>query len=70
MSRFPGGCEYLFQARDDPEMMTWVHRLAEAAGVVERDPKKAQTLPASSSGGAEKGDKKKGGLGFLTIKKK
>jgi spectrin beta len=60
------GGEFLFQAKDDEEMMMWLTRITAATSEGgSAGPSRAQTLPASSEGDK---DKKKGG--FFTMKKK
>ncbi|XP_049795155.1 spectrin beta chain isoform X2 [Schistocerca nitens] len=63
--KLSNGAEYLFQARDDDEMNTWVSRLSQQC---ERDasagPSRSQTLPAS---GDRKDEPKR--RSFFTLKK-
>ncbi|XP_013782687.1 spectrin beta chain-like isoform X2 [Limulus polyphemus] len=67
--KLPGGAEYLFQAKDDEEMSSWVQKLQVAAGEGESPgwPSRSQTLPAKSEGEKKEEHKKRG---FFTLKKK
>lgn len=62
------GGEYMFKAKDDPEMNLWIDSLKAGAGEVESSTltqsSRAQTLPTTSSAA----EKKKGG--FFTLKRK
>lgn len=62
------GGEYLFQAKDDEEMTTWVQRVNAVAGDESTaGPSRSQTLPAKTEGERKEEKKKRG---FLTLKKK
>ncbi|XP_071530660.1 spectrin beta chain isoform X5 [Panulirus ornatus] len=61
-----GGAEYLFQAKDDEELLVWVGALqAAASSEGSAGPSRSQTLPA----GSEKKDEPKR-RSFFTLKKK
>ncbi|XP_042895897.1 spectrin beta chain [Parasteatoda tepidariorum] len=63
--KLSNGAEYLFQAKDDDEMNTWLQRLQAAFGSEgSAGPSRSQTLPA----GEKKDEHKK--KGFFTLKKK
>ncbi|KAG1673120.1 Spectrin beta chain [Nymphon striatum] len=66
---FNNGGEYLFQARDEDEMNTWVQRLRQATDG-SAGPSRSQTLPASASREVEKKDEPKAKRGFFTLKRK
>ena len=64
--RLVNGAEYLFQAKDEEEMVTWVGSLnAAAAGEGLAGPSKSRTLPA---GHEKKDDAKR--KSFFTLRKK
>jgi len=65
--KLSNGGEYLFQSKDDEEMLQWVSAINQASGedaAGAAGSSRAQTLPAGSA--AEQ--KKKGGAGFFTLK--
>ena len=62
--RLINGAEYLFQAKDEEEMMTWIGSLnAASAGEGLAGPSRSHTLPS----GDKKDDKRRS---FFTLKKK
>jgi len=46
--KLSNGGDYLFQCKDDDEMMTWIHSVSAASGAESGSPTRAQTLPAQS----------------------
>ncbi|KRZ95490.1 Spectrin beta chain [Trichinella sp. T8] len=64
--RSPAGFEYLLQARDEDDMLRWLHQLRTAVGILETSTSssgKASTLPAAQQPSAKK-------RFFGTLKKK
>lgn len=73
--KLPSGGEYLFQARDDAEMRSWLAALESAAAAVSEagasTAARAQTMPPSALGGVQEShstEPKK--RSFFTLKKK
>jgi len=66
------GSEYIFRAKDDAEMNSWMQNLRASAGEAESSTmsqsSRAQTLPASSSSPAAPEKQKKGLFGTLKRK--
>ncbi|XP_033733758.1 spectrin beta chain-like isoform X6 [Pecten maximus] len=62
------GGEYLFHAKDEPEMETWISQVVLVTGTEPASASgRSQTMPARMEGSVEKEHKKKG---FFTLKKK
>lgn len=68
--KLANGAEYLFQAKEDPEMEQWIQKINSAVESVHSPgPSRSQTMPATgSSGDAKKDESKKRGI--FTMKKK
>ncbi|KAJ6218483.1 hypothetical protein RDWZM_009640 [Blomia tropicalis] len=68
--KLANGAEYLFQAKEDPEMEQWIEKVNSAVEAVHSPgPARSQTMPAQgSSGDGRKDEPKKRGI--FTLKKK
>ena len=68
--KLANGAEYLFQAKEDPEMEQWIEKVNSAVESVHSPgPSRSQTMPATGSGEARKDEKEKK-RGIFTLKKK
>lgn len=67
--KLANGAEYLFQAKEDAEMDSWIEKISSAVETVHSPgPSRSQTMPA---GGSEaKKDEKEKKRGIFTLKKK
>lgn len=68
--KLANGAEYLFQAKEDPEMEQWIEKINSAVESLHSPgPSRSQTMPATGSGEGRKDEPKKRS-GIFTLKKK
>ena len=69
--KLANGAEFLFQAKEDPEMEQWIEKMNSAVESVHSPgPSRSQTMPATGSEAKKDKDKKDKKSGIFTLKKK